>query len=349
MKPHFFRTTHDAHVQITELFNVVWPTVAAMHNLRTQALDYIQTNPNANDIELDEHFAYPANIRSASLKSSWLGQTWESQQEGFAKMLLINIVSIYEGWIRNVLKDLQLKESALEKFFEYSEATSQGTAGIESVLTLTIAEESYVLKRCFYNQLCSHEMYAPLHLGAMLACYRYFKEIRNCELHHGGKATRRLVRAYSYFASVATFEQLGCCVVPKHYIPVLGQKTRIDIHGVAALASIVLRIMVTLDAELSRSKRAEMAFVRKWRAIHSRTVRLPNDQRQRERYLKQLFGEAAFPVCDESEPMLLILQQFALGYVPVISTFSCRPHKLLNEGINECPDGNQTKMPVFVK
>jgi hypothetical protein len=264
-------------------------------------------------------------------------------------MLLVNIVTVYEGWVRNVLRDLQFNKKELAKSFVYCDGATNGTDGIESVLAMAVAEESHVLKRCFYDPLRSHKMYALNHLEAMMACYRYFKELRNCSLHDGGLATVRLLEAYSNFAGVATTERLGCYAVPKHQVPLLGKKTPIEIHGVAGLASIVLRIIVTLDAELSRSKRAEIVFARKWRTVHVRPIQLPGDRQQLGEMLRQLFWKAAFPVCDDSKPMLALLQQFSLGYVQVHPALDYSPSKQFNGLLAECPDRGQTEVSAFVK
>ena len=344
MKLYFFKTTRSTHEKISELFDFVWPAVAAMWNFRKQVSDYLTDNPNAHDQQLDEHFTHPASIYGASLKSAWLSQSWESQQEEFAKMLLINIVAVYEGWIRDVLTELDQYNSYLAKTFQFSESSTASSPGIESALAMITSKESAILKQCFYDQLCRNKMHSPSYLEGMMICYCYFKELRNCEIHNGGRANRHLMAAYEAFTMITTPEQLGIKVIPRHHIPVYGRKTHIQIHGVAGLTSLVLRTIVTLDAELSRSAAAKNAFVTKWQSTHPNAVKLPRDVRQMNTTLRRLFQEADFPICEDPSKMLTLLQHFSLAYLPVKQSRGFRPRSRSSCGSTESSHHSERKV-----
>lgn len=327
MKSYFFENTRNAHQRISELFDFVWPAAAAMWNLRSQVAEYLKNNPHADDRHLDEKFAHPADVYGASLKSAWITKSWESVQEELARVLLINVVAIYEGWVRNVLMDMRLYEGNLAKSFGFTETSNLESVGIESALAIVTAEESTPLKMYFYDKLRSHKMYASKHLNAMMTFYRYFKELRNCEVHNSGLASTWLVEASSGLAQIKSAEALGVPVLPRYHQAVLGTRTKIELFGVTGLASIILRTIVTLDAELSRSAYAEGAFIKKWRYAHARNVQLPNDARQLIKTLRQLFMQADFPISEEAEQMQNLLLHFKLAHQQNIRKGHCRSNR----------------------
>lgn len=312
MKSYFFETTRSAHLRISELFDFVWPAAAAMWNLRSQIVDHLKSNPDVNDRELDEKFAHPANVYGASLKSAWISKSWESQQEELARILLINVVATYEGWVRNTFNDLRVPDANLAKEFGFSDETNLGLRGVEFGLSVVTAQESESLKACFYNQLQCHKMYAPKQLNAMMTCYRYFKELRNCEIHNSGLATRWLVEAFDSLTQIKTAEELALKVLPRFHKPALGKRTQIELFGVTGLASLMLRTIVTLDVELSRSSAAENAFLKKWRGVHPQVVKLPTDEHQLKTTLRRLFLQADFPISNDVEKMRNLLWHLGL-------------------------------------
>jgi hypothetical protein len=331
MKSYFFEHTRNAHLRISEIYDFAWPTIAAMWSLRKQINDYLKANPNATDYELDEKFAHPANIRGASLKSAWMSRPIEAQHEEMARILLINIVAVYEGWVRNLLIDLQSYDGVLAKAFEFTEATHPAAVGVESALAFVTTNESLVLKGCFYDTLQTNKMYTPAQLKAMMVCFRYFKELRNCEVHNSGLANSRLVDAYNDLARLKTAEELGCYKFPKFHQPVIGQKTKVELFGVTGLNNIVLRMIVTLDAEMSRSAQAEHAFVKKWRPIHPQVIKLPNDERQRNTMLRRLFQEADFPVVENTMQLRNVLLRFGLAYERVSRSVRIQQGRMRNQ------------------
>jgi hypothetical protein len=314
MKPYFFEHTRNAHLRISELYDFAWPTVAAIWSFRAQLTDYMAAHPNAEDRELDEKFAHPANVYGASLKSAWMSRPLEAQHEELGRLLLINVVAIYEGWVRNLLRDLQNYDPVLVKSFEFTETTHPEAIGIESALASVTTVESPVLKTCFYDDLRSNKNYTPTKLNAMMVCFRYFKELRNCEVHNSGLPSARLFEAYNNLAQIKTAEELGCKAFPKHHGPAVGKKTKVELFGVTGLGNIVLRTIITLDAELSRSMQAEHAFMKKWREAHPQAIKLPNDERQRNTILRRMFAQADFPVNENTELMRNVLLRFGLAY-----------------------------------
>jgi hypothetical protein len=290
---YFFAATKNAHSQTTRLFDFVWPTATAMWNLRWQVAGYLKILPDSTDAQLKARFTEGASIHGANLKRACIDHTWEEQKESFARILLTNAIAIYEGWIDDVLDDLARNTKVLQKRFQYPEPIGGG--GVRTAINEITLIESALLKNSFYASLCRKRHYALGHLDALMLCYRFFKELRNCDMHRGGIADQRLVDAYTAFSAVATCADLGVSEVPIHNPVAVGTQVRASLRGVVGFSSVILKLMATIDAELSRSQDAERAFCNRWKITHTKTIQLPNDAGRRNSKVKRLIVAAGFP------------------------------------------------------
>src|SRR5260370_397989 len=99
MPAFFFAATQNAHQQITEIYDFVWPTAAAMWNLRWQVAGYLQIVPTATVPQLNARFTEGAAIHGANLRRACVEHTWDQQTEAFGRIVLTNTIAIYEGWL----------------------------------------------------------------------------------------------------------------------------------------------------------------------------------------------------------------------------------------------------------
>jgi hypothetical protein len=102
----FFRSSRSTHQQVTELFDFVWPTVAALWNLRWQVAGLSATQTSVTTDMLTGRFIAGSGIHGANLKRACLETTWDQQQSQFAKFLLIDLFALYEGWLASTLGDM---------------------------------------------------------------------------------------------------------------------------------------------------------------------------------------------------------------------------------------------------
>ncbi len=293
MPRYFFSATKSAHEQITSLFDFVWPTATAMWNLRWQVDGFLRAMPTATVPDLHARFSQGADIHGANLKRACVTHTWEEQKEVFAKILLTNSIAIYEGWIEEVLDVLGKNTPALGKALQFP--TTGANRGIKSAVSTLTASESTALKISLHPALANAEKYDWANLDAMLLCYRFFKEQRNCEIHRGGVADQKLIDAYNQFSLVASPASLGVAEVPIHTAPLIAKPIKISLRGVVGLTDIVLKIITTLDAELCRSKDSEPPFITKWKTIHHTPKTLSKVPKKRTRQVEDLAKEAGFP------------------------------------------------------
>ncbi len=294
MAIYFFEATANAQKQITQLYDFVWPTATGMWNLRWQVAGYVQSVPGATVEQLRSRFSEGADINGANLRRACIEHTWNQQRETFAVMLLTNIFAVYEGWIEHVLDDLGKNTRILLKALQFPEDPVKKT-GVRSAIAEINLNQSNTLTNNFYAALCSGPNYAVANLDAMMLCYRFFKEMRNCQMHGGGVADQKLVDAYNNFLPCATAAVLGVGEVPKHAPVVLGDNVNLNLRGVVGFSHIVLKMMATLDAEISKSQAAEKPFIKRWKRKHPQKYIMSGGAEARKQKIKNLLKHAHFP------------------------------------------------------
>ncbi|KXK11969.1 MAG: hypothetical protein UZ14_CFX002002549 [Chloroflexi bacterium OLB14] len=131
-----------------------------------------------------------------------------------------------------------------------------------------------MLINAFYENLCSHRKNSKDKLDNLLICYRYFKECRNSIIHRDGIADEKTEEAYRNFSLIANPSDLGVKEVPIHFPIERYKPVNISLRGVVGLSDIVLRIIATIDAELSRSTNAENEFVSRWKSNITKQIQL---------------------------------------------------------------------------
>lgn len=260
MAYYFFSATRSASGQIAELFNFIWPTATALWNLRWQVGGFLQEVPNATPQQLTDRFVFGSKIHGANLRDACINTTWDEQKAHLSGIILTNAFAIYEHWADEILEALGMPEDS-GKNLQFDDQPASGGKRARKGLPTTIAElctkESQITKRCFYPAYRSSPKYSWSRIQNMLACYRYFKEVRNSQIHNGGITSKRAANAYTVFAPLSSKHAVG--MKGDLIIEALNEGDPIKLHlrGVVGFCDILFRMMVTIDAELSRAAAAE--------------------------------------------------------------------------------------------
>jgi hypothetical protein len=311
----FFEASRRTFDQVTGMFDFFWPTAAAMWNLRWQVDGYLRVRPDVTPTELSNRFVVGSDIHGANLKRACVEQTWEKQQEEFAKFLLINIFAIHESYLKIVLDDIGRHNQDLVKQLQFPTGigrTGQKTGVWGAIDNITLLE-STMLKNAFYSSLLAHSKNKKANLDNLMKCYRYFKECRNSLAHNGGSADVKAVAAYNDFTLVANTRDLGVKEVPHHSAIILGAPIHLSLRGVVGFCDIVLKIIVTIDAELSRSTSSEKIFKKYWFEMHGRKYTLKtNNAEKKARQLSRLVGKLHLPLPRTTDEIELYLKNNGL-------------------------------------
>lgn len=304
----YFTASKEIATRLTEVFDFVWPTAAAMWNLRWQVDGFLRANPEAPDETLLNRFVLGSGIRGANLKRSCIDSSWDLQQEQFAKFLLIEFCALYEAWIDEVLNEIGQSNGASKQL----QFPTNGTYGVRNALATLQTTISPELETAIYPSLQTNRKYSLAQLDELLICYRYFKECRNVLVHNGGIATQRAADAYAAYA-LLTKAALGVTEVPAHY-PILAQNDRVklSLRGVAGFGEIILKLVSTLDIEISKSIHAERILKDRWIAVNGKGRDIPGKTESRRTAIIRLIRKLDLPTPQSPETLLPLLKRNSL-------------------------------------
>jgi hypothetical protein len=299
MAHYFFPPTEAATDQIAELFSFVWPTAAALWNLRWQVKGFLlETEVTPTPVQLNDRFVFGSGIHGTNLTKACVETSWDEQKHHLAGMILTNAFAVYEHWADEILVCVGMPDSK-GKLLQFDHGPMD-PKGLRGVIHSVCATESNVLKTSFYPRYASSPKYSWPLIANLTACYRFFKELRNAQIHNGGIADKKAAAAYTAFAPAATKTALGMKGVLEHDSISEGDKIKLHIRGVVGLCDILFRMMVTIDAELSRCIKAEDVLETRFEKKKRHRVLSGNPHRRRMQVL-DICKSAGLPKPIDSE------------------------------------------------
>ncbi|NMN60723.1 hypothetical protein FHT36_004654 [Xanthobacter sp. SG618] len=279
----FFRCTDEAAGRMTELFDFVWPTVSALVFARSKSYKYKDMSPSERRLALTKAFQSPRNLRPeyrdiaglkrASLEKAFITSDWSNQEQIVARIVLINIFAIYEGWLDDLMDEIypnprtKSQDNIRKKMIDSCQFydTSNGKKNWTWMMRQLGAANSLVMAVCFGKSLREKRYYSGENALKLLVCYRYFKELRNSIIHRNGRVNQYLETAASNYEKMMGPDPLGTKMDPPIGVGrplVLGQEVTLSLFGVVGFNDIVVRLMTTLDAEVGLTIAGEDAIVR---------------------------------------------------------------------------------------
>ena len=268
MKKLFFSVSNDVIDQITNLYDFVWPTASAMWNFRWQIKGFVNEvgKENISEQNLLNRFDWGSGIHGANITRAVLEKTWEEQQEQFAKFLLINLIAIYEGWLEGLQEVLGLTKKQIKQLQFPTGVDKNGNPfGVNVAITELTNNRSTLLENAFYATLRTHSKNSLSQLENLLICFRFFKECRNSVAHRGGIADNNSYESYVAIANLASLHTLNVDEVPEHFPIVVGKPVKLSLRGVVGLGDIIIKLVATLDAELSTCQKAENELIERFK------------------------------------------------------------------------------------
>jgi len=157
------------------------------------------------------------------------------------------------------------------------------------------AIKSLFLTDEIYPELIKNRKYALTKIEELLKCYRLFKEIRNCIIHFGGVADAKVKSEYEKYIMISDPKDLGVKELPVISPIEIGKPMKILLRGVVGFADIIIRIMVTLDAEIACAKGSERRFKSRWIDINSKRYVLKSDSLGRDAQVKRYIVKLGLP------------------------------------------------------
>ena len=317
MRRVFFPCTVSTADSLTDVFDFLWPTAAAIWNLRWQVRGLIDASPNIDQETLLGRFVNGSGIHGVNLRRACVELTWEQQQHRLAEVLLTSAFALFESWCEQVLEVLHLATNKNIKGLQFptqKDATGAVTAGVGSVLNTAHHSESQMIVTSIYPELTRHPKHSLPHLESHLLCYHYFKELRNCLIHKGGIADHKCIDAYAAFSPVATPAALGMRECPQHVPPTLNNPVGLSLRGVVGMTEVVLRLVVTLDSQFARNRRAETVFLTAWQQVYATKPKpmLPAGADQKRKRMRHLVRKIGLHTTDNMADLEAFLRSHSL-------------------------------------
>jgi hypothetical protein len=305
----FFRSSRQAAENITDIFDFVWPTAAAMWNLRWQVDGFLRAEPTVSNDALAGRFIEGSGIRGANLKTACIDISWQQQQERFAKFLLIEICALYEGFLEGIIDEIALVRFDASGF----QLPSTSNAGFHPTLARARTAISIEMSNCIFPALARNRKYSLQKVDELLKCYKFFKECRNSLIHRGSIVDDKVMKAYKMYHPLAK-NALGVAEKPA-YTPInaIGEKIVLQLRGVVGLADVVLRIIATLDAELCKCQEAEDVLASMWIEKHRGAVTLPSDPVKKNRRATRLVVQLNLPTPLHPDQLIAMLKRRGLA------------------------------------
>jgi hypothetical protein len=302
---YFFPPTKTAVTQITELFDFVWPTAAALWNLRSQVNGFVQAVPNVTPKQLNDRFVFGSGVHGTNLKKACIETTWDEQKHLMSGIILTNAFATYEYWADEILSCVGMS-AGQGKRLQFDDKPG-GKPGLPGTIQALCAVESKTLKVAYYPFFIGSPKYSLPVMQNLIACYRFFKELRNAQIHNGGRATKEAAKAYCLFAPVSGKTFLGMKGDLIHDPIAEGDQITLHIRGVVGFCDILFRMIVTVDAELCRSQHAEHVLEKAFKSVPRRT--LSSNSHRRHMQLLKYSNTAGLPKPTSTE----VIRQFLLS------------------------------------
>lgn len=306
----FFQATNDALNNITSTFNFVHPLQVSLQYTRRKVAEIHAENPNASELYYRSVIDPSQLVHGVPYRNAFINTPWTTQEEQLAWLLLNNLFAVFEGWAQRLYDERfsfrgNYDEITFGKNFQYT-----GLNRRFSSYYMRGTNKSSVMEDAFFDVYKMKSSLDFAKLDNYLLLYRYFKEARNCYMHHNLKATRKVINAYNRVQSVASVVSLDAEEVPVIIPPILGQPIQLSLRGVIGFSQFVQRILIISDINLIKSKAAEDEFLaRKPDNWYRRT--LNSDLSRAKGQITRYSGKAGFlkPVWSNDYQQFLIDNQ----------------------------------------
>lgn len=194
----FYNESKLALNQLTHAFKNVWPMAVGLWNLRCEVKGILNEKPDISNNDLDKKFSLGSDIKGVNLKS-FCENSWSEQKEWIGWLLLNTLISTFEGYLT----------SLASIFSNMTIKNMQFPNTIEQEIIKIVNHSSLIMHRTFYSVYKNKKDRDYDKIVNLMKCYRVFKELRNCLVHNGGIADKKLCDAYLVYQPIAFPSYLG--------------------------------------------------------------------------------------------------------------------------------------------
>jgi hypothetical protein len=288
--PAFFEATQGFRHQYSDSLSFVGVAAAALWNMRWQVRGYRESRPDVTRSELVGRFVRGSTQTDANLVG-FAEAPFEDQLEQLGRLQLFTAISLYERW----LESLSFLTAADRKRLQYPRSSARaGTRDAEDVIRRVQRTAPPVMDD-FRSVLQGDTYYSRSELNDLLIAYRLFKEVRNTFIHEGEMPGTNILASYAALTSLPTlpFGRSARGRSLPHVVS--GQPVRITLDGAFSASTVILKMVMTLDADFALSTVGETEFLVRWQKYFPAPPWTRGSVQRQENRTKSLVGLTGTP------------------------------------------------------
>lgn len=302
---YFFSSTQSVDDRLGDVFSFTWASYAGLRELWWQVRGFRAQYPDLHINDIKKKFLsglpLPGGI---DLQHICVNSEWAFHEKEFAKWILFESCTLYEGWSEKVCSDI-FDPGRYEKFAKAlqfpSGTNSRGRlTGYMLAVNKANAIKSTLMKSEFLTTLTASKLNCWSEIEAHLVAYRYFKECRNAFIHSDGTATQDVLDWLAKLRAEQT--RLPSPFRNAFALPAqsFAEPIKLNMRDCILFSTIIRKLICTFDAALSVAAASEVLLENRLRNLlgtgtSAKWVSLPHDPAKKEQRVHRMLAASRIP------------------------------------------------------
>lgn len=299
----FFSATQSVDDRLGDVFSFIWASYAGLREFWWQVRGFRNQFPEMHINEVKKKFLSGLTLPGGiDIQHMCLNTEWATHEQEFAKWLLFEACTLYEGWAEKVCKDVFTPKTYEQHAKSLQFPTGTNKRGHKTGYTLVVDQanttQSTLMSVEFLPTLKASKLNCWTSVEAHLTAYRYFKECRNSFIHSDGLATQDVIDWRAKLTAV----QGGHPSPFRHSFTLPSQaleaKIELNLRDCVLFATIVRKLICTFDAALCVAIASEQLLEQRLRRLTKTSPKwrsLPSDSAKLEQRVHRMLAASRIP------------------------------------------------------
>jgi hypothetical protein len=299
----FFSSTRSVDNRLGDVFSFIWGSYAGLRELWWQVRGFKTQFPDLHVSEVEDKFlAGMSTPGGIDFQRLFINTDWPDHEKEFAKWILFDVCTLYEGWSEKVCKDIY-SASTYERHakalqFPAGVRPNGNISGYPVAVNAANTSTSSLMKDEFFPSLKNSHLNCWAFIDQYLVAYRFFKECRNSFIHSDGNVTQEVINRYGELVAIQSSSPSPFRHPFSLPAQTLGKKIELDIKDCILFATTVRKLIGTFDAALSVSVASEAILEQRIRNLISNNPKwnnLPNNPAKKEQRVHRILSASKIP------------------------------------------------------
>lgn len=301
----FFSSTQSVDNRLGDVFSFTWASYAGLRELWWQVRGFRAQFPELHIRDIEKKFLsglpLPGGI---DLQRMCISADWDFHEKEFAKWILFESCTLYEGWAEKVCADV-FGPDVYDKFAKAlqfpTDTDSKGRMrGYQLAVNEANASRSALMSAEFLPTLAASKLNCWPQVEAHLVAYRYFKECRNSFIHSDGCVTQDVLDCLAKLTAEQSAQPSPFRNAFELPAQSLGERIELHMRDCILFATIVRKLICTFDAALSVAAASEVLLERRLLSLFgagtsAKWISLPSDPAKKEQRVHRMLAASRIP------------------------------------------------------